>query len=127
MSSKRVTPPEPGFLQHREQALHNEALLNGSSLPSDWEVTVRFYATAHWVRAYLKKHLKVSSISSHEEADRLLERAKVQRELRQLFKELRWASEDARYYCVHPSSAQLYRCRQAHNRLRGFFEPKITP
>lgn len=127
MLPKRPTPPEPGFLQHREQALHNEALLNGSSLPSDWEVTVRFYAAVHWVRSYLKKHLKVPSISSHEEADRLLEQAKVQRELRQLFKELRWAREDARYYCVHPSPHELQRLRQAHNRLKSFFEPKTQP
>lgn len=124
MPPKRQTPPEPDVLQHRRQAEHNEELLKHSALPPDWEATVRFYAVAHWVRAYLKQHLKVTSISSHEEADALLEKAKVQRDLRQLFKELRWASEDARYYCVHPSPDGLNRLRTIHYRLRSFFEPR---
>lgn len=127
MPSERQTPPEPNVLQHREQAFHNESLLGNASLPPDWEVTIRFYATAHWVRAFLKKRLKVPSISSHEEADELLAQAKVQYDIRQLFKELRRASEDARYYCVHPSPDQLERFRKVHNRLKGFFEPKSKP
>ncbi|MBW6395800.1 hypothetical protein KZX47_11660 [Thermus sp. SYSU G05001] len=127
MPPERQTPPEPDVLQHRDQALHNEKLLDNAFLPPDWEITIRFYATAHWVRAFLKKRLKVPSISSHEEADKLLAQASVQKDIRQLFKELRWASEDARYYCVHPSPNQLERFRKAHDRLKGFFEPKSKP
>ncbi len=123
----RQRPPEPDVAQHRQQALHNEGLLNGASLPPDWEVTVRFYAVAHWVRAYLKKALKVPSIESHERADQLLDQAKVQWTIRSQFKELRWASEDARYYCVRPDPHQLQRLRDIHDRLRSFFEPKSRP
>ncbi len=113
--------------QHRWQAEHNESLLSQGSLPPDWEVTVRFYAVVHWVRAYLKKTFKVPSISGHSEADRLLAQAKVQGSLRQLFKELRMVSEEARYYCVHPDPHRLKRSREIHDRLKAFFEPKSRP
>lgn len=123
----RQRPPEPDVAQHREQAQHNEDLLNRASLPPDWEVTVRFYAVAHWVRAYLKKALKVPSIDSHDHADQLLYQAGVQRTIRVDFKELRWASQEARYYCVRPDPHQLQRYKQIHDRLRSFFEPKSRP
>jgi len=117
-------PSEPSVHQHRWQAQHNENLLNQNVLPPDWEVTVRFYAVAHWVRAYLKKALRVPSIRNHEDADSLLHQAKIQRDIIQLFRDLRHASEDARYYCVHPTPDVLDKMREAHRRLRSFFEPK---
>jgi hypothetical protein len=117
-------PSEPSVHQHRWQAQHNEDLLNQTSLPPDWEVTVRFYAVAHWVRAYLKKALGVPHIRDHQETDRLLHQAKIQRDIIQLFRDLRHASEDARYYCVQPTPGVLDKMRKAHQRLRFFFEPK---
>ena len=122
----RKMPPEPGVDQHVQQALHNEDLADTGSLPPDWEVTVRFYAAAHWVRAFIKQKLGQRAISSHEEADRLLEESKVQEKIRRLFKRLRWASEDARYYCVHPDKTRLSQLRKDHQRLRDFFKPKVT-
>jgi hypothetical protein len=72
-------PSEPSVHQHRWQAQHNEDLLNQTPLPPDWEVTIRFYAVAHWVRAYLKKARGVPSISSHAETDKLLREAGIQK------------------------------------------------
>jgi hypothetical protein len=117
-------PPEPNVHQHRWQAQHNEDLLNQTPLPPDWEVTIRFYAVAHWIRAYLKKALRVASIPSHPETDRLLRKAKIQEDIIQLFKTLRAKSEYARYYCIHPKPEELESMRKAHQRLRSFFEPK---
>lgn len=117
-------PSEPSVHQHRWQAQHNENLLDQNVLPPDWEVTVRFYAVAHWVRAYLKKARGVPSISSHAETDKLLREAGIQKNIIRLFRDLRDASEDARYYCVHPTPDVLDKMREAHWRLRSFFEPK---
>jgi len=117
-------PSEPSVDQHRRQAQHNEDLLDQNVLPPDWEVTVRFYAVAHWVRAYLKKARGVPSISSHAETDKRLREAGIQTNIRQLFRTLRAASEDARYYCVQPTPDVLDKMRKAHQRLRLFFEPK---
>jgi hypothetical protein len=42
-----------------------------------------------------------------QETDRLLHQAKIQRDIIQLFRDLRHASEDARYYCVQPTPGVL--------------------
>jgi hypothetical protein len=117
-------PPEPDVPKHRWQAQHNADLLDQNVLPPDWEVTVRFYAVAHWVRAYLKKARGVPSISSHADTDKRLREAGIQTNIRQLFSTLRAASEHARYYCVHPKPEELDNLRKAYERLRSFFEPK---
>lgn len=125
-------PPEPTVQQHRAQAEHNDRLIqNGAGLlPPDWEVTVRFYAVAHWVRAFIKTRLSITVIEDHYSVDGYLRQAGVQADIRDLYKRLRTTSEDFRYYCIMVSynppmlSEQLSRARQDYDRLKRYFEPK---
>jgi hypothetical protein len=118
-------PSEPSVHQHRWQAQHNEDLLNQTSLPPDWEVTVRFYAVAHWVRAYLKKALGVPSHTDHQETDQLLQRGEDSEKTSYSFSatSAMLAKTLATIaFTLHLSV--LDKMREAHQRLRSFFEPK---
>jgi len=107
---------------HRDQARRNASLVASGQLTPDWEVTVRFYAALHWVRAFFKR--KGLESQSHEDDRKKLEQTVPQRDIRFSYGWLRRLSELCRYECYQPDQSFLEASKSCYFRLEGFFEPK---
>jgi len=111
---------------HRKRALDNELLAKEDCLPPEWEVTVLFYAAAHWVRAFLKYQGLAQSFTSHRHVWELLNSAEagVDGETLAAYGELKYLSEQARYKCIPVTKDQVSLARLCYEMVKRFFEPK---
>lgn len=119
----------PSVLRHLDQANHNEEFsATISASYADWGITVRFYAAAHLVRAWLRgRRAPDSLLRSHVDIEGELLKFRFDRGAHRAYRKLSDLSREARYDCILPTDLQSDVAEAQHllDEIRAYVTPEI--
>jgi len=112
--------------QHLEQAVRNEKLAEtlAKTAYSEWTVTVLFYASVHYVEAFLA--IRLIHCDDHPERNARIGEIPELRTIRKEYDALRTISRQARYQALQISADDVNRAQRNLDTIRSHISYLLT-